>query len=430
MGKTYRQILKQLYGMQRFGIRPALAPTVKFLRVLGDPHKKLRCFHVAGTNGKGSTTAMIAASLEAAGYKTGAYYSPHVSDFRERFLVNGRFIPRKEIFETLQWMGKAYDAALKENLAPRYLTFFEWSTALAFCLFERAGVDAAVLETGMGGRFDATNAARPEVSVITNISLEHTAILGSSAAEIAAEKAGIIKTGRPVVCGCTDPAAKEVIAAAARRKRSPAFFLGRDFTVTPRGVFTAGGGTRLRLAPAMRGAFQLGNAALAAQALLAQKRFTVTPEQIECGVAAAQLPGRFEVARRNGKTVIYDVAHNPAAMRELARNLRANGIRKCVFLLGILDDKNYAAMLKELKPAAEAVYCIKPDAARGLDAGVLAAAARAMGIKAAAGAPPRSLPSVLCVTGSFTTVEAGKKLFARQAGRAHYIGRPPGREGQ
>lgn len=411
-GKGYRRILAELYGMQRFGIRPALAPTVKFLRALGNPHKKLRCFHVAGTNGKGSTTAMTAASLAAAGYKTGAYYSPHVSDFRERFLINGAFVPRKEIYETLRWMGEAYDAALKGGDAPRYLTFFEWSTALAFCLFARAKVDVAVLETGMGGRFDATNVVRPEVSVITNISLEHTAILGTSVAEIAAEKAGIIKKGRPVVCGGTDAAANRVIAAAARTKKSAALFIGRDFTVSGRGLFTAADGTRLRLAPAMRGTFQLRNAALAAQALLAQERFAVTPEQIERGVAAARLPGRFEMARRGGKTVIYDVAHNPAAMKELAKNLRASGIKKCAFLLGILDDKDFSAMLKILKPLATAVYCIKPDAKRGLDAGRLAAAARTMGIDAVAGAP-RTPPSILCVTGSFTTVEAGKKLFAR-----------------
>ncbi len=410
-GKTYQQILKELYGMQRFGIRPALAPTVRFLRALGDPHKQFGCFHVAGTNGKGSTTAMIAASLTAAGYRTGAYYSPHVSDFRERFLIDGAFVPQKDIFETLQWMGAAHEAAVKEGAAPRYLTFFEWSTALAFCLFARAKVDVAVLETGMGGRFDATNVALPVASVITNVSLEHTAILGGSVAEIAAEKAGIIKPRRPVICGGKDAAVNKVIGTAARKKRAPALFIGRDFTVTPRGLFTAAGGTRLRLTPAMRGKFQLANAALAAQALLAQKRFAVPPEQIERGVAAARLPGRFEVACHGKKTIIHDVAHNPAAMKELAANLRAIGIKKCAFLLGILDDKDFAAMLKILKPLAERVYCIKPDAKRGMDAERLAAAARGMGMNAVAAPPPRRLPGILCVTGSFTTVEAGKKLF-------------------
>lgn len=412
-GKTYGRMLKELYGMQRFGIRPALAPTKKFLRVLGDPHKKFRCFHVAGTNGKGSTTAMIAAALTAAGYRTGAYYSPHVADFRERFLINGAFVPQKALFETLQWMDAAHDAALKRGEAPGYLTFFEWSTALAFCLFARAKVDVAVLETGMGGRFDATNVVLPEVSVITNVSLEHTAILGNSAARIAAEKAGIIKPRRPVVCGSTDAAVNRVLATAARMKKAPALFIGRDFTVSPRGLFTAADGTRLRLAPAMRGKFQLANAALAAQALLAQKRFAVRPEHIENGVASARLPGRFEVTRQGKKTIIYDVAHNPAAVKELAANLRASGIKKCAFLLGILDDKDFSAMLKILKPLAETVYCIKPDPKRGLDADRLAEAAREMGIKAVAAAPQAPLPRVLCVTGSFTTVEAGKKLFSR-----------------
>lgn len=411
-GKTYRQILKELYGMQRFGIRPALGPTRQFLRALGNPHKTTPCFHVAGTNGKGSTTAMIAAALTAAGYKTGAYYSPHVSDFRERFLIDGAFVPQKDIVETLRWMGTAHKAARQRGDAPRYLTFFEWSTALAFCLFARAKVDVAVLETGMGGRFDATNVVLPEASVITNISLEHTAILGNSVGKIAAEKAGIIKPRRPVICGGADAAVRKVVAAAARKKKSRALFIGRNFTVTPRGLFTAADGTRLRLAPAMRGKFQLANAALAAQALLAQTRFAVSPEHVERGVAAARLPGRFEAERRGAKTIIYDVAHNPASMKELAANLRSLGIKKCAFLLGILDDKDFPAMLKILKPLARTVYCIRPDAKRGLDAGRLAAAARAMGIPATAAAPSRPLPSILCVTGSFTTVEAGKKLFS------------------
>ncbi len=411
-GKNYRQIVKELYGLQRHGIRPALGPTKKLLALLGDPHKRFPAFHVAGTNGKGSTAAMIAASLSAAGYRTGAYYSPHVQEFRERFLIDGAFCSQAEIFDTLQWMGRIHAAAVKEGAAPRYLTFFEWSTALAFCLFARARVDVAVLETGMGGRFDATNVVSPEAAVITNVTPEHRAILGATVEAIAAEKAGIVKPRRPVICGSGDAKVRQVIAAAARRKKATAYFIGGDFKITPRGRFTGAGGERLALAPAMAGRFQLANAACAAQALLAQRRFTVPHRAIEQGIAAARLPGRFEMAARGRNTIVYDVAHNPAAIRALAKNLRAAGLAPCDFLVGMLDDKDFAAMLRALKPVARKVHCIKPDPARGIEAGTLAAAARAAGLDAAAvkGKAVR-LRGILCVTGSFTTVEAGKRIF-------------------
>jgi len=402
--KRYDAVLKELYGFKRLGIRPALGPTRKFLKALGNPEKKIPCFHVAGTNGKGSTTAMIASILKEAGYKTGAYYSPHISDFRERFLINGRFCPKNKVLETLLWMAGKYEKARMEPL-----TFFEWGTALAFCLFAREKVDVAVIETGMGGNFDATNLVSPLVSVITNVSLEHTSILGKTIRDISAEKAGIIKSGKPVVCGDHSSTVREVVRKAARTKRSPAFFLETDFKISKSGLFTAADGKKYLLAPSMSGEYQLKNSALAVQAVLCAKKLRVKAGQIEAGIKNAFLPGRFEVVEKEGREIIFDVAHNPAAIRELAKILKSRG-GKYDFIFGVLADKDFRKMLKTLAPLARRMYCVAPDDERALPAKTLCIAARDLGINATA-AEFGKIPfgGRTCVTGSFTTVEAAKK---------------------
>ena len=421
--------MRELFAMRRHGIRPALQPSRRFLGILGNPQDNYRSLHVAGTNGKGSTTAMIASILKEAGYRTGAYYSPHVTDFRERFLLDGRFFPKREITAALRWMGGKYVAG---GNRPEFLTFFEWGTALAFCLFARAGVNAAVLETGMGGNFDATNVVTPEVSIITNVSLEHTAVLGASRKAIAAEKAGIIKRGKPVVCGDMPRPVKDVIRAIAAERKSPAFFLGEDFNITKSGRFTAANGAALTLVPSMAGEYQLKNAAVAAQAALLlsggadrsvhvspgggnrPQPFHITGEHIERGIAKAVLPGRFEIVRAGGREIIFDVAHNPAAMKELAKLLRGKG-PEFDFAIGILSDKDYRGMLQTLAPLTRRMYCIAPDGERSIPAKMLRDAARDAGIKAVAlsgadGIPPGGR-TPLCVTGSFTTVEAVKRAL-------------------
>lgn len=400
-GRRYEAVIRELYGLKRHGIRPALKPTAEFLKILGNPQAKFPAFHVAGTNGKGSTTAMIASVLKEAGYATGAYYSPHISDFRERFLMNGRFFQKNKITRTLLGMAEKYE---KSGLRP--LTFFEWSTALAFCLFEGERVEAAVLETGLGGRFDATNVVKPEVSIITNVSLEHTSLLGKTKRAIAAEKAGIIKAGIPVVCGDGSRTVRDVVRKMAREKGSRALFLGEEFNVTNAGIFTGSGGERLVLTPCMRGEHQLKNAALAAQAVLCAKKFHVTKNQLEEGVKKAFLPGRFEVVRKNGREIILDVAHNPEAVRALAKQLAARG-RKYDFIFGVLADKDHRTMLKILAPLARRMYCITPDDERAMPAEAVCTAARAAGIRAeTSDVATLPLRDGTCATGSFTTVEA------------------------
>jgi len=406
--RRYEAVIRELYGLKRHGIRPALKPTRGFLKILGNPHVKFPTFHVAGTNGKGSTTAMIASVLKEAGYATGAYYSPHISDFRERFLMNGRFFPKSKITRTLLMMSEKYE---KSGLGP--LTFFEWSTALAFCLFEGERVEAAVMETGLGGSFDATNVVKPEVSVITNVSLEHTSLLGNTKRAIAAEKAGIIKAGRPVVCGDGSRTVRDVVRKMAREKGSRALFLGEEFNVTNAGIFTGSGGEGLVLTPSMQGEHQLKNAALAAQAVLCAKKFRVTKSHIEDGVKKAFLPGRFEVVRKNGREIILDVAHNPEAVRALAKQLAARGGRYD-FIFGVLDDKDHRTMLKILAPVVRRMYCITPDDDRAMPAEEVCSAARSEGIKAkTADAATLPLGDRTCATGSFTTVEAAIRRMNR-----------------
>lgn len=399
--KDYDSILKELYQFKRFGIRPALGPSRKFMVALGNPQKKYPCIHVAGTNGKGSTTAMIASVLQSAGYATGAYHSPHISDFRERFLLNGQFFPKAQIKKSILRIARKHK---KAGLGA--MTFFEWSTGLAFSLFADAKADAAVIETGMGGNFDATNVVLPEVSVVTNVSLEHTAILGSTIEKIAFEKAGIIKNGIPVVCGVMDKKARTTIQTVAKKKGSKIFFLGKDFTVSKSGKFVSASGEEFTLRPSMQGDYQMKNAALAVQAVLCAGKFRATKQQIESGIKNAFLPGRFEIIKKGGREIILDVAHNPSAIVELAKLLKKRG-GKYDFIFGALGDKDFKRMLKILAPLAGEFYCVTPDDDRAIPAETLCSAARAIGIKARVASPGKiTLGKRTCVTGSFTVVEA------------------------
>jgi len=415
--KNYDALLRELYSLRRLGIRPALAPVRALLKALGDPHKKVRYVHVAGTNGKGSTVAMTAKIFQEAGYKTGAFFSPHVSDYRERMQITPRMIPKKELAETLREMGMRWSEAKSKNAGlPEKITFFEWTTALAFYWFARKNVDVAVLETGMGGRLDATNVVTPLVSVITNITHEHSVFLGGTKAAIAREKAGIIKRGRPVVLGDKYPSVRSVISGCAKLKKSPLYASGVDFSVSGRGIFKSAG-KRLKLKPAMYGSHQLKNAALAAQAALLSG-LEISDENIRNGVASATLPGRFELAGAK-REIVLDAAHNPAAFRELKKNLtRFFGNTKFDFVMGILSGKDVRAMMKTIAPVARRVLCVTPDDPRALTAKSVAQTARDAGIESEVLKGVRELSRLagkgdvpLVVTGSFTTLAIARKAL-------------------
>ncbi len=316
---------KAAYGLH--GMRQLLA-------AIGNPHESLPVIHVAGTKGKGSTVAMLAAILEAAGYRTGRYMSPHVHTLEERICVNGRLISSRDLAAAVRIVRPAVEhvdqtAARRGGRGP---TWFEIVTALAFVHFKTAGVDVAVLETGLGGRLDATNVVRPLVSVITSISLDHVEILGRTVAKIAGEKAGIIKRGRPVISGAEQPSARRVIAEVASRRRSKLLQLGLDFQGRHEPSDDPLMPGRLILDPPLRfrqpsplvlplgmlGRHQAANAALAAVAamLLPTTGFPVGLDAITRGLAAASLPARIEVLATEPQ-VIVDGAHNVASMESL-----------------------------------------------------------------------------------------------------------------
>jgi dihydrofolate synthase/folylpolyglutamate synthase len=355
-----------MYGLRRFGIKLGLSTIQKILKGLGNPQRKYACIHVAGTNGKGSVASSLASILYRSGYKTGLYTSPHLVRFNERIQVNNRPILNKHVVA-------AYNAVRRVHSGKREPTFFEFATAMALHEFGRQQIDWAVIETGMGGRLDATNVIQPELSIITNISLEHRDYLGDTLTQIASEKAGIIKRRKPVIIGIRQKEAREVIAAIAAEKNAPLYRLGRDFRVRrkPSGTFSYYGRkcTWHKLRTALRGSHQTDNAALvlAACELIRERKAHLELADIKKGLATNYWPGRLETISQN-PLIILDGAHNRAAARNLAKFLTSNlaGTR-IILVIGILDDKPYRIMLKYLLPLASRVILTRAAIDRALD---------------------------------------------------------------
>jgi dihydrofolate synthase/folylpolyglutamate synthase len=361
-----------------------LARMRRLLAQLGNPHHALAVVHVAGTKGKGSTVAMLAAILEEAGLRTGRYMSPHVHGVEERICVNGLPISSADLAAAcgiVQPAVEAIDAtAARRGVAGP--TWFEIVTALALVHFARARVEIAVLETGLGGRLDATNVVRPLLSVITSISYDHMGLLGRTIGRIAGEKAGIIKRGRPVVSGARQPSARRVIAATARRRRARLVQLGTDFTaryepptavaaLAPGSVVVqlAGGADRTyRLG--MAGRHQADNAALAVIATreLAAAGWPVDDGAIARGLARATLPARIEVISQR-PLVVVDAAHNVASMESLLETVgpAISTRRPRVLLFAASRDKQLEEMLAAARGGFEQIvitrYLTNPRAA-------------------------------------------------------------------
>jgi dihydrofolate synthase/folylpolyglutamate synthase len=323
------------------------------LALRGNPERSLAAIHVAGTNGKGSTAAMLEACLRAGGRRTGLYTSPHLVDFAERIRAGGRMIPRPVVVAAI---GELRAALAGAGLV---LTHFEFVTVLAFEWFARIGVEVAVIEVGLGGRLDATNVIAPVCSVVTSIGLDHEAFLGDTLAAIAAEKAGIVKAGVPVCTARLVPEAAAVVAGRAAALGAPLRRAGRDgvlgrtadgFTFRARGV--EWGGLHLGL----RGAFQQENAELALLALATvQDRWPLAVEAIRSGLATVVWPGRLAVVRERPR-VVLDGAHNPAAIEALAAELPALlGGRPTTLVFAAMQDKAWSAEIERLLPHATAV---------------------------------------------------------------------------
>jgi dihydrofolate synthase/folylpolyglutamate synthase len=344
---TYQKCLNRMYGLRRFGIILGLETIQRILDGLGKPHRNYSCIHVAGTNGKGSVAAALSSILYESGYNVGLYTSPHLVRFNERICINNRQISNDEVVES-------YQAVSQVHQGERSPTFFEFSTAMALYAFSRHRVDWAVIETGMGGRYDATNIILPAVSVITNVSMEHREYLGNSLAQIAREKAGIIKQEVPVVTAVKQKQARAVVREVARKNSAPLFMLGKDFTVrrSQNGHFSYSGidhRWRCMVTP-LRGRYQVENAslALAASELLMKREVKVSQESIQQGLEKTRWPGRMEIVS-DSPVIILDGAHNLIAARNLADFLTDHLPRRRITLVvGILDDKPYGPMLKSL----------------------------------------------------------------------------------
>lgn len=348
--------LAWLYGLRRFGMKLGLEAEQALLKELGSPEARLHILHVAGSNGKGSTAAIAESVLRAAGLRTGLYTSPHLVDFAERIRTNGRPIGKRALLDLTSRVFIAIERTA--NRLGRGVTFFEATTAMAFLHFAERGVEVAVIETGMGGRYDATAVAAPRVCAITPIALEHQKYLGRTLAAIAAEKAAIIRKGVPVVSAAQLPAAKRSLMRRARAQRSDLAVLGRDFHV----VIHADGsfdylGMRVKLGGlrcGLRGDYQIGNAAVALAACerLCDQGIAIGENDLRRGVTRARLPGRLEKLpsrRIGGPKVVIDGAHNPAGSRALAKTLpQTFSYRRLFLVCGAMADKDLRKLLRPL----------------------------------------------------------------------------------
>lgn len=376
---TEKEALSYIHSLLRFGMKPGLERVSKLLAYMGEPQKSLRFVHVAGTSGKGSTCAMIAACLQAAGYRTGLYTSPFVLDFRERMQINGEMIPPEELAAQVE---AAMPLVEKLRAKDQEVTEFELVTALALRWFAARACDVVVLEVGLGGRFDATNVIDcPLVSIIGSIGYDHTEILGDTLEKIAFEKCGIIKPGGVTV---SYPKQEEEALAVIRRicrERGNCLLLpgAGALSVEEEGLAGSrflfeGRPYRIRLA----GRHQVYNAVTALTALCAlreQKGLTIPEEAMQAGLLAAALPARFEKLGER-PLLLLDGAHNPAKGKALAeaveQTLRG---RRVVGVMGMLADKDYRKTLSILAPRFAAVYTLTPPNPRALPARELAEAA-------------------------------------------------------
>lgn len=344
--------------------KPGLATIEAICEYLGNPQQSFRSVHVGGTNGKGSTASTIAAVLQSAGYRVGLYTSPHLVDFRERMRVNGQMIPEAEVVEFVErWL--AADLPLNPS-------FFELTTAMAFSWFAAKGVDIAVVEVGLGGRLDSTNIITPMVSIVTNISLDHTGLLGSTLPEIAAEKAGIFKPGVPALVGyAPDPEVREVFERKAAGVGAPLEFVEPIEAVElPDGTWLYPQG---EIRGSLRGAFQPQNATTVFAAL--RHLPPVSAEAVRQGFERVGeltgLRGRLSVLETEPQQIIYDTGHNPGAWVYLADELRRMK-KPLAVICGFAADKDVASIL-DLMPKDATYIFTAPDTHRALPAAELAA---------------------------------------------------------
>ncbi len=365
---TYPETIQFLYGLRLFGAKFGLENTLKLAALAGNPQAKLRFIHVAGTNGKGSTCAMLEGIYRATGRRVGLFTSPHLISFRERIQVNRVWISEGDVVG----LAEKIQPWLKEFPAGHHPTFFEVVTVMALRFFADRECDLVIWETGLGGRLDATNIVTPLASIITNIALDHQQWLGDTLEQIAAEKAGIIKPGVPVITATENPAALAVIEAVARKQHAPLTTVsGLNFYRSP--------GDPAAPPLALAGDHQITNAALAlATVEILQSQIPAGEAAVRAGLAAVRWAGRMQLVQRpNGQQILLDGAHNPAGAAALRAALEKDYAgRQPAIIFGALADKKWEAICSLLAPIAEEVITVPVASDRTAAAAELAAAFR------------------------------------------------------
>jgi dihydrofolate synthase/folylpolyglutamate synthase len=357
---TYAEAIQFLYGLKIFGANFGLENTFKLAALAGNPQEKLRFIHVAGTNGKGSTCAMLEGIYRAAGLRTGLFTSPHLVSFRERIQVNRQLIPENEVARLVEELR----AANRENEA----TLFEFAAVMALKFFAGQKCDLVIWETGLGGRLDATNIVTPLASVITNIAFDHEQWLGDTLAKIAAEKAGIIKPGIPVVTAANESEALAVIEKISREKNAPLAKIEKSEARSQKpDVMLLGDHQKL-------------NAALAlATVEILQSQIPVSEQQIREGLANVNWPGRLQlVEKKDGRKILLDGAHNVAGAKVLREAIeKIFSLERLTLILGILQDKDWRHICEMLAPLADKIFAVPVASERTTNPNELAEICRA-----------------------------------------------------
>jgi dihydrofolate synthase / folylpolyglutamate synthase len=386
-GQTLDYLFAQLPMFHRVGAaayRADLSNTIALCTLLNHPENNFKSVHIAGTNGKGSTSHLIASVLQSAGYKTGLYTSPHLKDFRERIRINGKQITKAYVCEFVSKNKQSF-----ESIQP---SFFEYAAVMAFKYFSDEKVDVAVIETGMGGRLDSTNVITPLACLITNISKDHTMFLGDTLPAIASEKAGIIKSGVPVIIGETQPEVEKVFLDRAKEMESRIYFADQNFKILNKGLrkgyffINRDGvpGDGVPLYCPLKGTYQEKNLISGFQAikLLTETGFNISEDNIRSGyknvIRQTGLQGRWQTLPGKPKT-IADVGHNEAGIRYILEQLGQEKFNKLHWVFGLVNDKDADSILR-LLPANAIYYFCKANIPRGLDAEELRQKAMVFGL--------------------------------------------------
>lgn len=423
MPRRTQETMAYIYSLEKRGMKPGLERITELCRLLGDPQKDFKSIVVGGTNGKGSTVSMISSILSESGLKCGSLFSPHIERYNERIIIDAEPISDDDLSDMTGTIKELID---KSDLKP---TFFEFATALAFEYFKAKKVDIAVLEIGLGGKLDAVNIASPLISVITNISFDHTDYLGSTLEEIAKEKAGIIKKGIPLLTGEEDPEIREIFSKTALGCSSPMYSAAKDFSFEKKGnrIFDYHGIDKSLkgITISLEGDHQFKNASLAmasCEILKKEYGFKISENKMSDGLKKAKISGRLENFMGAPFEIIMDGAHNEAGSKVLADYLKEKyGPEKLVLMVGILKDKDYTGILSNLKKFSKKIILVKPKIDRSWEIETIDKISRKdpsrfkliPDIGEAVSYCMKNLnpDDTLCITGSFYTLGEAKKAL-------------------